>query len=128
MSNFKKIALIFIIIISYNCKKKDKEIPLLKDYDTKQLIGTWDIIPSKGERIVFEPGNKVRIIDENGDPATVYVKSDKNGIRFLKAKNDITPIGYFLFTEKKKDLWSGIWKKEVVRMEKEITRKKSILE
>jgi hypothetical protein len=128
MPNFQKIILLSLILIfSFGCKKKDKE-NFLKNYDTTKLIGTWELIPSGGEKIIIEPGNKIRVIDEEGRSEEIYVRADKNGIRFLRAETDISPIGYFLFSEMKKNVWGGIWKKEVVRMEKVKPAKKSILE
>jgi hypothetical protein len=128
MSIYKKIILFIIIIFITFCKKKEVEHSHLVKYDSKELVGSWKIIPSGGEKIFFEAGSKAKIIEKNGNQIQVYLRSDGDGLRILESEEAYIPIGYFLFHEKKENLWAGVYKKHLVRLEREQIPKKSILE
>lgn len=122
--------MIFILALTLNlsCSKKEKDSLELKKIDTRELIGTWKIIPSRGEKILFEPQSKAKIIRKDGGETLVYLRADSDGMRLLDSEDSTVPLGYFLFMERKENVWAGVYKKQLVRLEKEVTPKKSILE
>ncbi|MCX8000557.1 MAG: hypothetical protein N3A69_16665 [Leptospiraceae bacterium] len=126
MSVFIKI--IFLIFIFLSCSKKEKNALELKKIDSKELLGTWKIVPSGGEKILFEPQSKAKILTQSGEQVQVYLRADSEGMRILESEQSTVPLGYFLFMEKKETIWSGVYKKQLVRLEKEVILKKSVLE
>lgn len=129
MSIFKKINLILLIFLLFGfCSKKQKEKDHLKKYDTKEITGTWKILPSGGEKIIIELGGKAKILEKDGNQIPVFLYADPDGMRVLYSETSIVPIGYFLFHERKQNLWAGVYKKQLVRLEKEIYLKSTILE
>lgn len=126
MSSFLKIAIILLILLS--CSKKDKDNLELKKIDSRNLVGIWKIVPSGGEKIVFEPQSKAKILTQSGEQIQVYLRADSEGMRILDSEEATVPLGYFLFMEKKEAVWAGVYKRQLVRLEKEVTLKKSVLE
>lgn len=100
----------------------------LKKIDSRNLVGIWKIVPSGGEKIVFEPQSKAKILTQSGEQVQVYLRADSEGMRILDSEEATVPLGYFLFMEKKETVWAGVYKRQLVRLEKEVTLKKSVLE
>ncbi len=128
---FKKI-IIFIILgvtLVYSCKKKEKAPDnFLKKYDTKEIIGFWKVIPSEKETyVLFEEDGNAKLFLDN-IPRQIFLYSDANGLRFFYNDNEETPFAYFLFTEKKENIWTGLFENHLIRIEKILTKKKSVLE
>lgn len=126
----KKISLfIFLIILSISCSKKENnEESYLKKYDTKEVLGFWKIIPSQQiSYIYFEDDGNAKIFNDNL-PEDITILADANGLRLFHNKTDEVPFGYFLFSEKKENIWTGIYENNLVRIERILTKKKSVLE
>jgi hypothetical protein len=129
--SIKKISILIIIIMMafIGCKKeKDNQEDYLKKYDTKDVLGYWKIIPTERMSfILFEEEGNAKLFQDN-IPEEIIVLTDSNGLRFFKNRNDETPFAYFLFSEKKDTIWTGIFKDSLVRMERVVEKKKSVLE
>lgn len=129
MSKIKKIITVLSILVTiYSCSSKEEEIQPFPDYDTKPLQGSWRIIPSNEEKLLFE--NDKSYLWKDGKKIEIFALKDNNGVRFQYGKNDPTPFGYFLFTERnpKREIWTGIMNEKLIRIEKDIKRPESILE
>jgi hypothetical protein len=128
---FKKINIFIIlgIILTYSCKKNEKaQENFLKKYDTKEIIGFWKVIPSEKETyLLFEEGGNAKLLNDN-IPKQIFLYSDINGLRFFYNDNEETPFAYFLFTEKKDNVWTGLFDNHLIRIERVLTKKKSVLE
>jgi hypothetical protein len=128
---FKKINIFIIlgIILTYSCKKNEKaQENFLKKYDTKEIIGFWKVIPSENETyLLFEEGGNAKLLNDN-IPKQIFLYSDINGLRFFYNDNEETPFAYFLFTEKKDNVWTGLFDNHLIRIERVLTKKKSVLE
>jgi hypothetical protein len=125
----KQIILITLLLLFSFCSKKEgEEKNLLKKYNTKDLIGTWRIVPSlTDEKILFEPEGKAKILNDSSTEE-VFIYQDSLGMRILKDSNQESTLGYFLFSEKTDNLWIGIYNDELVRIERFKEKKKSILQ
>lgn len=127
----KKINILIIILIVafFGCKKeKENQDDFLKRYDTKDVLGYWKIIPTERMSfILFEEEGNAKLFQDN-IPEEIIILTDSNGLRFFKNRNDETPFAYFLFSEKKATIWTGIYKDSLVRMERVMEKKKSVLE
>jgi hypothetical protein len=120
--------LIFIILISSCKKEQSKQEEYLKKYDTKEVLGFWKLIPSERMTfILFEEDGNAKIFQDNL-PEEIIILTDNNGLRFFKTRNEETPFAYFLFSEKKETIWTGMYKDSLVRMERVVEKKKSVLE
>jgi hypothetical protein len=128
---FKKINIFIIlgIILSYSCKKNEKaQENFLKKYDTKEIIGFWKVIPSEKETyLLFEEDGNAKLLNDN-IPKQIFLYSDINGLRFFYNDNEETPFAYFLFTEKKDNVWTGLFENHLIRIERVLTKRKSVLE
>jgi hypothetical protein len=128
---FKKINIFIIlgIILTYSCKKNEKaQENFLKKYDTKEIIGFWKVIPSEKETyLLFEEDGNAKLLNDN-IPKQIFLYSDVNGLRFFYNDNEETPFAYFLFTEKKDNIWTGLFENHLIRIERVLTKKKSVLE
>ena len=128
---FKKIIIFIILGITlvYSCKKKEKAPDnFLKKYDTKEIIGFWKVIPSEKETyVLFEEDGNAKLFLDN-IPRQIFLYSDSNGLRFFYNDNEETPFAYFLFTEKKENIWTGLFENHLIRIERILTKKKSVLE
>lgn len=128
MSKIKKIILsILFLILILNCGKGDSKKPTFDLYDTRELIGTWKIVPSYNDKILFEKGDKTFLIREN-ERMQIYALEDIRGLRLQYRLEDDSPFAYFLFTEKTKNIWGGILENKIVRIVKEEQIRESILE
>jgi hypothetical protein len=127
----KKINSLIIIgiLIFSSCKKSEKvQENFLKKYDTKEILGFWKLIPSERETfILFEDDGNAKLF-HNNIPQQIFLYSDSNGLRFFYSDNEETPFAYFLFTEKKDNVWTGLYDNNLIRIERVITKKKSVLE
>jgi hypothetical protein len=124
-----KILIIILIVAFFGCKKeKENQDDFLKRYDTKDVLGYWKIIPTdRMSFILFEEEGNAKLFQDN-IPEEIIILTDSNGLRFFKNRNDETPFAYFLFSEKKATIWTGIYKDSLVRMERVMEKKKSVLE
>jgi len=124
-----KILIIILIVAFFGCKKeKENQDDFLKRYDTKDVLGYWKIIPTERMSfILFEEEGNAKLLQDN-IPEEIIILTDSNGLRFFKNRNDETPFAYFLFSEKKATIWTGIYKDSLVRMERVMEKKKSVLE
>ncbi len=128
----KKIGILSLLIIIFSmgfCKKEEsKQEEYLKKYDTKEVLGFWKLIPSERMTfILFEEDGNAKLFQDNL-PEEIIILTDANGLRFFKNRNEETPFAYFLFSEKKGTIWTGMYKDSLVRMERVIEKKKSVLE
>ncbi len=128
---FKKINIFILILITLltSCKKNEKvQENFLKKYDTKEIIGFWKVIPSEKETyLLFEEDGNAKLLHDN-IPRQIFLYSDVNGLRFFYNDNEETPFAYFLFTEKKDNVWTGLYENHLIRIERVLTKKKSVLE
>ena len=60
-------------------EKSDSKKPTFDLYDTRELIGTWKIVPSYNEKILFEKGDKTFLIREN-ERMQIYALEDIRGL------------------------------------------------
>jgi hypothetical protein len=126
MFKTKKIILILLLFIIF-CDK-DKNENLFKKFDTKNLESSvWRIVPSNNIRISFEKEQRSFLL-EGENRKEIFIFEDARGIRIQYDPYDTKPIGYFLFSEKKESIWSGVFEDTIVRMEKNKTNPESILE
>ncbi|HMV43560.1 MAG TPA: hypothetical protein PKD50_13545 [Leptospiraceae bacterium] len=96
-------------------------------YDTRELIGTWKIVPSYSDKILFEKNQKTFLIHAN-QKTEIYALEDARGLRLQFKPEDDNPFGYFLFTEKTKSIWGGVLDNKIVRIVREERIPESILE
>ncbi len=128
MSKSKKIILLLLFLfLIFQCGKGDSKRPNFEMYDTRELIGTWQIVPSYNERILFEKNDKSFLIRGN-DKMQIYALEDVRGLRLQYRLEDDSPFAYFLFTEKTKNIWGGILENKIIRIVKEEQTPESILE
>ena len=125
----KKIILFIVFLFLFSCKNKENSnTDFLKKYDTSDVLGFWKLIPSeKTTFILFEEDGNGKIFHDN-IPEIIILKADSHGLRFFHTLNEDTPFGYFLFSEKNQDIWTGLYENNLVRIERVINKKKSILE
>lgn len=122
----KKIIL-FILLICFNCKENSKDEVLFQKFDTSKFDGNkWKILPSNNEFISFEK-DKTYHMKEN-QKVLLHVLEDSRGLRFQYNEHDSTPLGYFLFIEKSKNSWGGVFEDKIVRLELVTSPRESILE
>ncbi|MDX1957082.1 MAG: hypothetical protein SFU98_00820 [Leptospiraceae bacterium] len=125
---FTKKIIYLLIILSLACSKdkSDKE-SFLKKFDSKDVLGAWRIIPSQNETVLFLPTGEVELIKENYRSKMLGF-TDGNGLRLKEKEDDPNSLGYFLFSEKNGNIWSGIFRDDLVRLVRVVEPKKSILE
>ena len=131
----RKGILLFIVLyfgmFGINCKKNktSKADEPNKDFKYASIIGSWKMIPSEGLILIFEPDGKVYLVKKS-NRKEFFLKIDSLGARIQESKEALQPEGYFLFSEQKKDSWYGIWKDEMVRLQKimPVNSRESILE
>lgn len=107
-----------LLIFTSACSDQEEDI---KENGSIELEGIWKISPSdKGATLNFtiEPGYGV-LESKNQEPSsgtkTFVLLSDGKGVR-IQDPGSSTPIGYFLFSDRKGDAWVGIWDEELVRL------------
>lgn len=122
----KSFALLLLLLFLFCSKEKENE-SLLVEYNTKELEGEWRVEPSSNMKFVFTSEGKTILIN-NGRKSELYVMSDKLGLRFHYNKEEQVPFAYFLFSEKKKNVWGGIMEDDVIRIVRKVKMSESILE
>jgi hypothetical protein len=127
MSKIKKIVILLSLTFLISCGKGDSNRPTFELYDTRELMGTWKIVPSYSEKILFEKNDKTFLIKEK-EKKQIYALEDARGLRLQYHVEDDSPFAYFLFTEKTKNIWGGILENKVIRIVKEEQIPESILE
>ena len=128
MSKIKKIILLLITLAFFlKCSNGDSKKPAFELYDTRELVGTWKIVPSYNTKILFEKNDKTFLVKEK-DRMQIYALEDVRGLRLQYRMEDDSPFAYFLFAEKTKNIWGGILDNKVVRIVKEEQSPESILE
>ena len=118
----KKIFLFSILVfLSYNCSEDEKnnltEGPI-------SLEGIWSIQPSKdGSLLDFSSKPGYAILKDATSSQKVYfdntkefvLLSDGKGVR-IQSENETVPTGYFLYQDRKKEVWMGLWQDNLVRL------------
>lgn len=122
---------LFLSIGLLYCKgcKKEESKPELKNVDLKQLsmYGEWEIQPSTKKRsIVFDENEAVYLKTIYGN-SNLKLEEDKKGIYFFH-KDDNSIYGYFLYSERGKKEWFGIWEDNLVKLRLKTKDNSSILE
>lgn len=127
MSKIKKIIISFLFILLTFCSKEEPRKAMFELYDTRELIGTWKIVPSYSDKILFEKNQKTYLVHEN-QKKEIYALEDARGLRLQYHPEDDSPFAYFLFTEKTRSIWGGVLDNKIVRIIKEERIPESILE
>ena len=126
--NFFSLLCILIFIFIGCSKKENQEESFLKKYDTREVLGYWKIVPSQQMSFIyFEEDGNAKIFHDNL-PEEITILADANGLRLFHSKSDEVPFGYFLFSEKRENIWTGIYEDNLVRIERVQPKKKSVLE
>lgn len=119
--NITILGIIFILFFSINCSEEQSD---LKTEGPMQLEGVWEILPSSSHsRLDFntKSGYAILITDINlegflSQESKEYILlSDGKGVR-IQSESETVPTGYFLFQDRKKKVWLGLWKEELVRL------------
>ena len=63
-----------------------------------------------------------------GKEKNLYIKADKDGVGFFYNHDDIKPFGYFLYDERGKNEWFGVWEEKLVKLSHDIKSRQSVLE
>lgn len=116
------------IIYCKGCKKQSNDSQM-KDIDLKtlSLYGEWKVIPSFDEKIVFYQEGRIVLLSPQKE-SNLYIKTDKDGLGFFHNHDDLKPFGYFLYDERGKNEWFGVWDGKFVKLSHGIKNRKSILE
>ena len=118
----KRILLISIFVFLYfNCSEEEKtnfsEGPI-------SLEGIWSIQPSEdGNLLDFstKPGyailiDSMKLHKVDFDKSQEFVLlSDGKGVR-IQSERETVPTGYFLYQDRKKEVWLGLWQDKLVRL------------
>jgi hypothetical protein len=125
----QKIILILAISFSFSlCKKTPAEQNLFARFDSSKFADTtWRIIPSDNLIVKFEKSGTF-ILTKTKEKKEIFLFEDSRGVRFQNNVEDITPIGYFLYSEKSTNSWGGVYENKIVRLELVVSRSESILE
>ena len=111
---FTLISLVFLI----NCGKDNSpKIPESAPFSEKEIVGEWEISPSPSGQRIFIINQYQASYSEtyNGKKETLTIQPDANGIRFLR-EGEESPVGFFLYTEKRGNRWEGVFQEELVRL------------
>ena len=128
MSKKQKIVLTICSLIFFlYCGGQDSKKSPFKKYNTKELLGSWKIVPSYNAKIVFDKDDRSFLFKEN-QKLEIFALEDVRGVRLQYRLEDDSPFAYFLFAEKTKNIWGGILDDKVVRIVREVERTESILE
>jgi hypothetical protein len=109
-----------IIFFHFACSETEEDENLIQSVE---LNGIWEISPSdSGERLDFssEPGYALLSDQTRIHSLKLTLLSDGSGLR-IQDFSETSPIGYFLWKDRKKESWTGIWRESLVRMV-EVTR------
>jgi hypothetical protein len=106
------------LLLSTSCSEVEEDI---KENGVIELEGIWKLSPTITEttlNFTIEPGYGILETKEN--KATTATRrfillSDGKGVR-IQDPDSSTPLGYFLFSDRKGDAWVGIWDEELVRL------------
>lgn len=111
----------FIVITTFACKDDEQDY---KDEGPIQLEGVWEILPSASHSKLdfnIKSGYATLIKDRNiegflaRETTEFILLSDGKGVR-IQGESETVPTGYFLFQDRKKEVWLGLWKEELVRL------------
>ena len=122
-ANFHVFLSILIICLSFlfTCSDDDHQT---KEEGPIQLDGVWDILPSDTHSSLdfdTKSGYAILRTDLNlegflsSESKEFILLSDGKGVR-IQSESDTVPTGYFLFQDRKKEVWLGLWKEELVRL------------
>jgi hypothetical protein len=114
LKNYFIIGIIFFISCG---KENSQKIPESAPISEKDIVGEWEISPSpSGQRIYIINQYQANYSETyNGKKETFSIQPDGNGIRFLREGAE-SPVGFFLYTEKRGDRWEGVFQEELVRL------------
>jgi hypothetical protein len=97
------------------CSDSEKE-----EIDRSQefVTGSWKISPSdEEEKMDFDTLAGGVVVTKNSLPFREEFNLIDDGVGVRIQKNDETsPKGYFLYNDRRKGSWTGIWKDELVRL------------
>lgn len=114
ITNFS-IIVFFLFSMTFHCSDEKEESGLIPKLDVE---GIWKISPSDTkEKFDFnrKQGYVVSYLEETEETVEYRVIDDGDGIR-IQRMEDTSPKGYFLFNDRKKLSWTGIWNDELVRL------------
>lgn len=115
------LILAFFLISTLSCKDDEMDY---KEEGPIQLEGIWEIHPSATHaKLDFntKSGYATLITDTNiegflsRETSEFILLSDGKGVR-IQGESETVPTGYFLFQDRKKEVWLGLWKEELVRL------------
>ncbi|MBK8399379.1 MAG: hypothetical protein IPL26_29570 [Leptospiraceae bacterium] len=121
------IMIVFSLSLLVQCNKAESEKNSFKNYNTKEVLGVWKIVPSYNGKIIFNKDERNFLIREN-EKIEIFAVEDVRGVRLQYRLEDDSPFAYFLFSEKSKNIWGGVLDNKVVRIVREVTVPESILE
>lgn len=117
---FFLISILLILPFAFSCSDDEEAKNQFSNSSTIQ--GLWRISPS----------DEIQSLDFDTSPGIVVLKLESNdsifktkedfvllddgkGIR-IQRKNESMPTGYFLYSDKKGNSWTGLWNDELVRL------------
>ncbi|MCC5814355.1 MAG: hypothetical protein JJT78_06330 [Leptospira sp.] len=113
--NIFTICILSILILMVNCSDSERE----ESTKSSELVsGSWRISPSdEEEKMDFDAIAGAVVVTKNSIPfqEEFNLIDDGVGIRIQK-NNETSPKGYFLYNDRRKGAWTGIWKDELVRL------------
>jgi hypothetical protein len=113
-----RVCTIVTLLLLVGCDKdKSSKIPESAPISEKEIVGEWEISPSaSGQRLTILNQYQASYSEiYNGKKETLTIQPDVNGIRFLR-EGDESPVGFFLYTEKRGDRWEGVFQEDLVRL------------
>ncbi|WCL51174.1 hypothetical protein [Leptospira sp. GIMC2001] len=115
MTNIFKISIYFLILfLFFNCS--DEEVAQ-KESGLISLEGKWMISPSEDDSAIldFSAAAGEAVYSTQNNQISYILLSDGKGVR-IQSLDESVPRGYFLFVDRKKDSWTGIWDEKLVRL------------
>lgn len=103
-------SLLFFILIS-GCSKKNPDLAPA-DFSTNKIAGKWKIVPSSSNEYLIFSLEKAYLANDSGK-IDLEINPDSLGIKLMDGGR---LAGYFVFTEKNRSKWKGIWDDNLVEL------------